>query len=148
MGMASAGLRARDLARRLAEAEIPDGAPLDAAALHAACERFYRQVTRWTGAHGCHALFSRARSLTKDAHPVLEHIDIQREMLPHLSGLPGALDVAGEDATAAAFEGLLISVLDQLGRFIGEDMVAALVRRAVLDPDPLEPAGPQSGGPQ
>jgi hypothetical protein len=37
---------------------------------------------------------------------------------------------------AAALEALLVDLIELLGRFIGEDMVAKLVERSVADQDP------------
>lgn len=122
---------ARDLARRLAAREpVPNNAPDPAvAAMHGACERVYEKVVRWVGDTGCAALFERAHRSARTAHPALADIRIRPGTQPHIDGVPEASRTEGTDPTVAGLEALLRTVLELLGRFIGEDMVENLVDR-------------------
>lgn len=120
---------ARDLARRLIARETgPRDAPdIGTTAAQLACERVYRDLARWIGSIGCHALFTRAVGQTQDTHPFLSEISIDSRSEPRLSGVIHVVEAHGVAQVAAALESLLAEVLELLGRLIGDDVTARLV---------------------
>ena len=122
-----------ELTRHLVERGSTSSSRSDCAAFHSACEHFYGYLARWMGVAGCDALFRRALSITQRAHPMLERLQIQSDGSQHIGGVGEAVRAAGAEATAAALDALLTSLLEQLGRFIGLDLVATIVDRAVSD---------------
>jgi hypothetical protein len=96
----------------------------------AACERLYRDLARWTGADGCHALFLRALMETRGVHPLLTALRIRIDAEPRVDGIDEAVRARGMEATAEALEAFLVTVVELLSRFIGEDMVITLMERS------------------
>lgn len=106
----------------------------------AACERVQRDLARWVGGSGCHALFTRALAQVRAEHPALAHVEARGGPAPGLDRIPEAVRDAGAEATAAALDALLVTLLALLGRLIGEDMVEQLLRPAVAPPSASEAA--------
>jgi hypothetical protein len=122
-------LIARELTRRLvARAATPSDTPDDLLpAVHAACERTYRELTVRLGSTGADALVTRALAQAQAEHPVLKEIRISGQSNPGLDGATGAVQAHGAPAVAAGLEAALEKLLALLGRLIGDDMVARLV---------------------
>jgi len=122
-------VRTRQIVRRL----IGGG---DTAACGAACDDLYRDLSRWVGPDGCHALFKRALAETRATHPALERLQLRAHSDPYIDGVADALAEHGEAAAADAFESLLFSLVELLGRLIGDDMASKLIERSLAAPKP------------
>lgn len=130
--MGSDALSARELTRRLVarpavSGKGPDGAAL---AVHAACERTYRELTRALGLSGSEALLLRAIAEAQLQHPLLKEIRIGRTGTSDLDGVTAMVQAHGAPAVSAALEAVLERLFALLGRLIGDDMVARLVDQA------------------
>ena len=126
---------ARELSRHLiaGEVSVTDGPASTAAAAHLACDRVYAELARWVGVNGAAALFTRSLAHVRTEHPLLA--GVRTRTLPD-TGLEGVTEAAqshGPKAVAAALEALLVTVLELLGRLIGDDMSARLVKGATSD---------------
>lgn len=129
--------RTRQIVRRLIDGSVPGRAGGDTAArAAAACDDLYRNLSRWIGPDGCHALFKRALAETRAAHPALEQIRLRAHSDPYMEGVAEALAEHGDAATADAFESLLFSLVELLGRLIGDDMASKLIERSLAAPNP------------
>lgn len=117
-------LTRRLIAREAAESDSPDVA---VAAAHAAGERLFRELARWLGATGCHALFTRALAHARSTHPALAEVSVEHRSAPTLEGVAESVRAHGAAAVAAGLESLLVALLELLGRLIGDDMAARLV---------------------
>jgi hypothetical protein len=128
----------RQLARRLIEAqrsERSDGDDLARAAT-AACDRLYRELSRWVGLDGCYALFSRALAQARTDYPALEQIQIRARSRPHIDGVAETIMARGDPATAEGLEFMLQGLVELLGRLIGDDMAMRLIERSLAAPAP------------
>jgi hypothetical protein len=128
----------RQLARRLIEAqgsEQSDGDTL-ARATAAACDRLYRELSRWVGLDGCYALFSRAHAEARTDYPALAQIEIRARTQPHIDGVAEAIMARGDPATAEGLEFMLERLIELLGRLIGDDMAMKLIERGLVAPEP------------
>lgn len=133
----------RDLLRRLigrdaARSDPPDRA---VAAAHDACERVHRELGRWLGVQGCHALFTRALAQARVAHPVLGGLRLRAGSEPALDGVCEIVAAHDAVAAAAALEALLAALLALLGRLVGDDMATRLVAGSLPEPAPEAGAG-------
>ena len=99
------------------------------AAAQAACERLNRELSRWVGANGSLALFTRALAETRAQHPVLAKIRIRTRSEASLEGVAETVQKHGAAATADGLTSLLVTLLELLGRLIGDDMVMRLVEQ-------------------
>ncbi|MDQ3699209.1 MAG: hypothetical protein M3373_14485 [Gemmatimonadota bacterium] len=124
---------ARELTRRLVAREAAQGDAPDiaAGAVHAACERAYQALSRWLGANGALALFTRALAQAQAGHPLLRNIRLRTRSEFGLEGVTESIQVHGAAAVAAGLESLLVALLELLGRLVGDDMAARLVEQSV-----------------
>jgi len=129
--------RTRQIVRRLMDGHAPGRAEGDTAACAAACDDLYRNLSRWVGSDGCHALFKRALAETRAVRPALEQIQLRAHSDPYIDGVADALAEHGEAATADAFESLLFSLVELLGRLIGDDMASKLIEQSLAAPKPV-----------
>lgn len=118
----------RDVTRRLiaraaAESGAPDGA---AVAVHRACERAYRGLTKWVGPTGSHTLLGRSLAEAQRAHPILKDVRVG-DAADGLEGVAELVQKNGSAAVAKALEAVLETLLELLSRLIGNDMAARLV---------------------
>ena len=122
---------ARHTARRLIDRERSGRAGDNSAArtAAAACDHLYRDLSRWLGPDGCHALFARARAQAKQDRPALEQLQLRRGSNPYIDGVAEAILAHGDAATAEGLELILADLIELLGRLIGDDMAATLVQR-------------------
>lgn len=125
----SRGLSAREIARRLVESRGPELVGARSAA--GACDQLYRELSRWVGADGCHALFTRALAQATTDFPALGRIQLRARSEPYLEGVSEAIKAHGDDKTAEALQALLVRLVDLLGRLIGDDMATKLIDRSV-----------------
>lgn len=123
----------RQLARRLIESRRSERAVTDSAAraAAAACDHLYRDLSRWVGPDGCHALFTRARAQAQADHPALDQIHPIAGSEFYLHGVAETIMAHGDAATGKALESMLISLIELLGRLIGDDMATKLIGRAL-----------------
>lgn len=112
-----------------------DAANPAAAAFLAVWEGLHPEISRWVGTTGCRALLLRALRGARSKRPALAVIEVGPDMQLRLNGLVESVP-AEAGPVAAALEALLVDLIELLGRFIGEDMVAKLVERSVADQDP------------
>lgn len=120
---------ARELTGRLvARAAATKGGPAGpAGAVHAACERIYRELSRRLGVTGSDALFARALAQAKSEHLALEEVEIRRNSEPTFEGVTAAVQTHGAPAVVAGLETVLERLIELLGRLVGDDMVVRLV---------------------
>src|ERR1700720_1206750 len=80
---------ARQIARRLIESHRSQRAEghTSARAAAAACDQLYRELSRWVGPDGCHALFTRALAQARTEHPALGEIQLRARSEPYIDGV-------------------------------------------------------------
>lgn len=134
--MSPATPRVRELTRRLVAREATQGDAPDVAvaAVQAACERVYGALSRWLGANGSRALFTRALAQAQVEHPLLRDIRFRTESESGLEGVTESIQVHGVAAVAAGLESLLVGLIELLGRLVGDDMAARLIEQGVPNP--------------
>jgi hypothetical protein len=123
----------REIARRLIDSRRQErtGADTAARAAASACDHLYRELSRWVGVDGCHALFTRSLAQARTEHPTLAQIQLRPRSEPYVDGLAAAIIAYGDAGTAEALESMLVRLLELLGRLIGDDMVMKLVGRSL-----------------
>lgn len=124
---------ARQIAHRLIGSQRSERAEGDTAAraAAAACDYLYRELSRWVGRDGCHALFTRALAQARTDHPVLEEIQLRAQSEPYVEGVAENIIAHGDAATAEALEWMLVRLVELLGRLIGDDMALKLIERSL-----------------
>lgn len=124
---------ARQIAHRLIDSHRRerDAGESSARAAAIASENLYRELARWVGPDGCHALFIRALAQARAEHPALKQIQLRTHGEPYLDGLPEAIMANGDVTTAEALESMLVTLAELLGRLIGDDMAVNLIERSL-----------------
>jgi hypothetical protein len=124
---------ARQIVQRLISSHRSDRAEEQPAAhaAAAACDHLYRELSRWVGPDGCHALFTRAMAEARIEHPVLGQIQLRARSEPYIDGVTETIMAHGDAAAAEALESLLVHLVELLGRLIGDDMATKLIERSV-----------------
>jgi hypothetical protein len=97
----------------------------------AACDHLYRELSRWVGPDGCHALFTRALTEARRQFPAVGAIQLHARSDPYTEGVAEAIMAHGDPATADGLEALLIRLIEILGRLIGDDMSTILIERSL-----------------
>jgi len=126
--------KARELVRNLIDLEVDsrsDEIPAAASAALETSERLYRELSRWVGPVGCHALFTRALADAKISHPLLIGLHLQDHTQPYFNGSTEIIDAHGHAATAEALEAMLVTLVEILGRLIGDDMAMKLILQSL-----------------
>ena len=123
----------RTLARRLVDSHrsASAGGDTDARAAAAACNDLYKELSRWVGSDGCHALFTRALAQAQTEYPALGQIKLRARSEPYIDGLAETIMAYGDDATAEALKSMLVRLVELLGRLIGDDMGMKLIERSL-----------------
>jgi hypothetical protein len=136
-GLAPGQAPSRQLARRLIEARRSERSDGDTPARAAAdaSDRLYRELCRWVGIDGCHALFSRALSQAQTDYPALGKVQISARSQPHIDGVAETIMARGDPATAEGIEFMLERLVELLGRLIGDDMTKKLIERSLAAPE-------------
>jgi hypothetical protein len=136
----------REIARRLIDNRRQEqtGADPAARAAASACEDLYRELSRWVGVDGCHALFTRALSQARIEHPGLTPIQLQAGSELYIDGLAATIMACGDAGTAEALESMLVRLLELLERLIGDDMATKLVGRSLAASEGSDVAPDQS----
>jgi hypothetical protein len=111
-----------------------------ARAVAAVCDHLYRELSRWVGSDGCHALFTRALSQAQTEYPALGQIKVRLRSDPYIDGLAETIEAYGDGATAAALESTLVHLVELLGRLIGDDMGMKLIERSLAASERDAPA--------
>ncbi len=126
---------AQEIARRLINSHRSQRAEghTAARAAAAACDQLYRELSRWVGPDGCHALFTRALAQARTEYPALGQIQLHAGSEPYIDGVAEAIMAHGDPATAEAFESMLVSLVELLGRLIGDDMAMKLIERSLAE---------------
>lgn len=124
---------ARQIAHRLINSRRLEqaGGHTGARAAAAACGHLYRQLSRWVGPDGCHALFTRALAQARTEYPALEQIQLRARSEPYIDGVAQTIMAHGDAATAEALESMLGRLVELLGRLIGDDMGMRLIERSL-----------------
>jgi len=122
----------RELARYLIDPEAGEDGPdsVTQLATLATFERVYRDLSRWVGPEGCHALFARALAEARVVHPILGGVQLQARSQPYLQGTAEIVDIHGGQAIAEALEAMLVAMIELLSRLIGADMAATLILKS------------------
>lgn len=125
--------RAKPLVLRLIGRSPSEGAPSDSAAIAAAaaCDRLYRELSRWVGPDGCHALFTRALAQATVEHPGLRQIQLRPRAEPYVQGVTETIAAKGDGETGEALEAMLIRLVESLGRLVGADIATKLIERGL-----------------
>jgi hypothetical protein len=126
---------ARQIARRLVDSRRHErrGPDVAARAAASACEHLYRELSRWVGPDGCHALFTRALAQAQAEYPVLGQIQLRARSEPYIDGVAATIMANGDAATAEALESMLVRLVELLGRLIGDDMAMKLIERGLSE---------------
>jgi len=134
---------ARQTATRLIDRERASGAEsgATAVAVHAACERVYRNLARWVGVSGARGLFVRALSEVQPKHPMLSGISVHVPAAGAMEGIPESILTHGDTPVAAALDSLLVALLALLTRLIGDDMVVKLLEPTELNVPRVDAGG-------
>jgi hypothetical protein len=124
---------AREIAGRLISRRRSErkGGETAARAAAAACDNLYRELSRWVGPDGCHALFTRALAETRTEYPALTQIQLRARLEPYIDGVAETILAHGDPATAEALESMLVRLVELLGRLIGDDMATKLIERSL-----------------
>ena len=124
---------AREIARHLISSRRSERKSGDSAAraTAAACDTLYRELSRWVGPDGCHALFTRALTETRTDYPALAQIQLRARSEPYIDGVAETIMAHGDPATAGALESMLVRLVELLGRLIGDDMAMRLIERSL-----------------
>jgi hypothetical protein len=127
----------RKIARRLINSRQPEGKGVEgrAHAAATACDDLYRDLSRWVGRDGCHALFVRALAQTRVEYATLDQIKLRPRSEPYLDGVAETIMARGDAATAEALESMLVHLVELLGRLIGDDMATNLIERSLTAPE-------------
>jgi hypothetical protein len=127
----------RKIARRLINSRQPEGKGVEgrARAAATACDDLYRDLSRWVGRDGCHALFARALAQARIEYATLEQIQLRPRSEPYVDGVAETIMSHGAAATAEALESMLVQLVDLLGRLIGDDMATNLIERSLTAPE-------------
>jgi hypothetical protein len=121
---------AREIVRRLIDSRRSEGAEGDTSARAAAGDHLYRELSRWVGSDGCHALFTRALAEARKEYPPLGQIKLRAGSEPYIGGVAETVVAYGDTATAKALESMLVRLVELLGRLIGDDMATKLIERS------------------
>src|SRR5687768_2687160 len=96
-------------------------------ALQLLCARVCDNLRHTMGADGCTALLARALARTINAHPCLALVQRRDGREIYLDGVAAALETYGYEATDSAITALLTTLVEILGRLIGEDMAMRII---------------------
>ena len=113
-------------------APAPSGANSAGRAAAGACDHVYRELSRWVGHDGCHALFVRARAQARGKHPLLEQINFKPRAEPYLDRVPETIEAHGDAPTREALEAVIGNLFYLLGRLVGDDMAEKLIQRGLI----------------
>jgi hypothetical protein len=105
-----------------------------------ACDHLYRELSRWVGPDGCHALFTRALAQARTEYPALEQIQLHARSEPYIDGVAGTIMAHGDAAIADALEAVLVRLVELLGRLIGDEMAMKLIEQSLATSAAMAPS--------
>jgi len=124
---------AREIVRRLIDSQGSAQTEGDTSARAAAAgDHLYRELSRWVGPDGCHALFIRAHADARNEFPPLGQIQLRAGSEPYMGGVAETVAAYGDTATAKALESMLTHLVELLGRLIGDDMATKLIEQSAF----------------
>src|SRR5256714_4649467 len=129
-------LSSRQTARRLIDSRQPEQRELDARAraVAVACSALNRELSRWVGADGCHAVFMRAITQARPESAALDKIQLRPGTDPYVDGVEESIRSYGDLAAADALQSVLVNVIELLGRLVGDSMATKLIERSIAPP--------------
>jgi hypothetical protein len=119
--------RPPQIVRRLINSRRSEGTDDHTSASAAAGDHLYRELSRWVGADGCHALFARALAEARREYTPLGQIQLRAESDPYIGGVAETVVAYGDAATGKALEAMLVHLVELLSRLIGDDMATKLI---------------------
>jgi hypothetical protein len=123
----------RLLARGRAAAEAQQASPDSLGVAEVVGRQLASTLSRWFGPYGYHALLTRALADALVTHPALGSVRVQTPTDPALVGLAEAASTLGVEATMEGVTTVLATIVELLGRLIGEDLAMNLMEQAVPD---------------
>jgi hypothetical protein len=99
------------------------------------CGELSAGLSRWIGTDGYRALRGRALDEARSAHPVLDRMTCDGTDTDQIAA---AIEAHGAAPVAVALEAFIASLIELLGRIVGDEMAAQLIESAG--------AGAQSAG--
>ncbi len=123
---------ARQIAHGLINSHRSERSGGDTAARAAAIalDRLNRELSRWVGFDGCHALFARALAQARAEYPALAQTKLHPRSEPYIGGVAETINAHGDAATTEALESMLVRIVELLERLIGNDMAIKLIERS------------------
>ena len=109
------------------DAEVTGDPRAAAASLQRACTRLIENLRDTVGADGCAALLARSIARAEREHPVLSVVYRQDGREFHLDGISAAFEQHGPAAVIAGVDAMMTSLVEVLGRLIGEDMAIRII---------------------
>ena len=110
-----------------APAQVATDPRAAAESLQRTCTRLADNLRDTVGADGCAALLTRALAHTDTAHPALKTVWRQDGREIHLDGVAAAMDMHGQAAVTAGVDAMMATLVEVLGRLIGEDMAIRII---------------------
>ena len=121
---------AREIVRRVINSLGSEQTGGDASLRAAAGDHLYRELSRWVGPDGCHALFTRALAEARSEHPSLNEVRLRVGSEPYIGGVAETVVAYGDATMAKSLESMLVHLVELLGRLIGDDMATKLIERS------------------
>jgi hypothetical protein len=106
------------------DAGVPEEAP---ASVDRVCAQLRAGLGRWVGSEGYRVLLARALERVRVEHPALNNLSC---MGGDEAEIAAAVRAHGAAAVAAGVVALLVSMIELLGRIVGEEMATELVKNA------------------
>ena len=107
--------------------DAPRDAVSDGVAIEIRCRQLTTSLREALGPDGCSALLARALGRCEAQHPVLRHLRGPDDRELELEGVSTAVAQYGVGVVKAAVDALVASLVEILGRLIGEDMALRLI---------------------
>ncbi len=136
MGVADPGKRSlstRETARRLVDSRRPQHSETGdrARTIAVACDALNRELSRWVGRDGSHALFMRAVAHARTESAALDRIYFRPGADPYVEGVEESIHAYGDAETADPLESVLVKVIELLERLVGDSMATKLIERSI-----------------
>ena len=104
-----------------------DGSVAYSATIGSICGELSAGLSRWIGTEGYRALRGRALDEARSVHPVLERLSFDGTDADQLAA---AVEAHGVAPVALAVEAFIASLIELLGRIVGDEMAANLIESA------------------
>lgn len=113
------------------EASEPGG---DAVVARLSCEQVYGELARWLGPGSARALLSRGLAAARLDHPAVTQVRVGENGESVIDDA-SAIATHGSAAVAAGLRAVLTTMLDLLGRLVGNDLASRLLNDTVTGGD-------------